>query len=124
MARYIDLDEAVKYLHNECKAKYPNSYANGLSAAINELSKLPIVDDVPISDNERYIPLYDDNLQRVFDSYKKHVVAELLSGLKKTVHNQAVYTSLGTVNYIPLKTFDAIVQQYVNKLKEGDYEKN
>ena len=122
MARYIDLDEAVKYLHNECKAKYPNSYANGLSAAINELGKMPVMDDIPTRDEDRYIPLVDENLQRVFDSYKKHVVTELLSDLKKSIHNNAVYTSLGSVNYIPLKTFDAIIQQYVNKLKEGDHE--
>ena len=71
---------------------------------------------------DRYIPLVDENLQRVFDSYKKHVVTELLSDLKKSIHNNAVYTSLGSVNYIPLKTFDAIIQQYVNKLKEGGHE--
>ena len=74
-------------------------------------------------DEDRYIPLVDENLQRVFDSYKKHVVTELLSDLKKSIHNNAVYTSLGSVNYIPLKTFDAIIQQYVNKLKEGEDER-
>ena len=52
MARYINLDEAIKYLHNDCKAKYPLSYANGLSASINELSKLPTADVVPKSEVE------------------------------------------------------------------------
>jgi hypothetical protein len=72
---------------------------------------------------------YDDNSILAFAiantlhnaDYRKQgdVARKILSDLKKTVHNKAVYTSLGTVNYIPLKTFDAIVQQYINENTEG-----
>lgn len=62
MARYIDLDEAIKYLHNDCKAKYPLCYANGLSASINELGKLPAADVVPKSEQENYKELYEQLL--------------------------------------------------------------
>jgi hypothetical protein len=75
-----------------------------------------------LRDDERYIPLVDENLNRVFDSYKKHVVRETLSALKKAVHSKAIFTNARDIpSYIQLKVFDAIVQQYIN---ENTEEKN
>ena len=49
---------------------------------------------------------------------KKEVAKEILSDLKKAVHNKAVYTNSQDIpNYIQLKVFDAILQNYINNLK-------
>ena len=71
MARYINLDEAIKYLHNDCKAKYPLSYANGLDASINELIKLPTADVVPKSEVER-LTVELDAMRGAANTYKMH----------------------------------------------------
>lgn len=55
MARYIDCTEAIKHLQFDCKAKYPLSYSNGISAAIREIGKLPPADVAPKSEVAREI---------------------------------------------------------------------
>ena len=50
---------------------------------------------------------------------KSEVARELLSDLKKTVHDKAVYSySKEMYPYINLKVFDAILQDYINKLEK------
>jgi hypothetical protein len=44
MARYTDLDSAIKHLLGECAAKYPLSFQNGISAAAKEIGKFPTAD--------------------------------------------------------------------------------
>lgn len=47
---------------------------------------------------------------------KKEVAKEILSDLKKAVHNKAIYShSAGIPHCIPLKVFDAILQDYIKK---------
>jgi hypothetical protein len=49
---------------------------------------------------------------------KGEVARELLSDLKKTVHDKAVYSySKEMYPYINLKTFDAIVAEYISRLE-------
>lgn len=48
MAQYINLDEAIKHLQFDCKAKYPLSYCNGISVAIREIGKLATDDVVEV----------------------------------------------------------------------------
>ena len=56
MARYINLDEAIKHLQFDCKAKYPLSYSNGISVAIKEIGKLPTADVAPKSEEGAECP--------------------------------------------------------------------
>lgn len=44
----ISRQAAIKLLRGECVAKYPSSFCFGLSAAADELSKLPTVDAVEV----------------------------------------------------------------------------
>lgn len=46
--KYIELDSAIKHLRGECVTKYPISFSNGISAAANELGKLPVADVVAV----------------------------------------------------------------------------
>ncbi len=48
MTRYIDKEKAQIFLRTECLAKYPASFANGLFAAADQLSKLPAADVVEV----------------------------------------------------------------------------
>lgn len=49
---YIDLDE-INRLHPKLTAKYPLSFANGISVAVSEINRLPNADVVPKSEVER-----------------------------------------------------------------------
>jgi hypothetical protein len=49
---YIDLDE-INRLHPKLTAKYPLSFANGISVAISEINRLPNADVVPKSEVEK-----------------------------------------------------------------------
>jgi hypothetical protein len=71
MARYINLDEAIKHLQFDCKAKYPLSYCNGISVAIREIGKLPTADVVPKSEVEK--------LQEAFTEQNKALAKVLQS---------------------------------------------
>ena len=44
---YIDLDK-INRLHPKLTAKYPLSFANGISAAISEINRLPKADVVTV----------------------------------------------------------------------------
>ena len=52
---------------------------------------------------------------------KKEVAKEILSDLKKAVHNKAIFShSQDIPHYIQLKILDAILQDYVKKYAESD----
>lgn len=60
----------------------------------------------------------DIEYQKVLNQIKAMVAKEILSDLKKAVHNKAVYPNSQDIpNYISLKVFDAILQNYLNNLK-------
>lgn len=48
MAKYIERNALLKVLRGSAVAKYPASFAMGLFAAANEVSKLPAADVVPV----------------------------------------------------------------------------
>jgi hypothetical protein len=50
---------------------------------------------------------------------------ELLRSLKRELHEKATYPPMVGVNsFVPLKLFDAVLQTYMNKYMEGNYEAN
>lgn len=79
MARYIDLDEAIKHLQFDCKAKYPLSYCNGISAAINEIGKLPAADVVPKREYDEVL----ENWKKIHDSYTTDCIYHYNKGLQE-----------------------------------------
>lgn len=48
MAEYIEREALLKVLRGSAVAKYPASFAMGLFAAADEVSKLPAADVVPV----------------------------------------------------------------------------
>ena len=93
MARYIDADKVMQEInriggHNLCEWE-----TIGVKALID---RQPTVDVAP----------------------KSEVAKNALFELKKLIHNKAVYTNSQDIpNYIQLKVFDAILQNYINNLK-------
>ena len=81
---YIDLDE-INRLDPNLTAKYPLSFANGISAAINEINRLPNADVVPKSEVEKLKDEIDRlkyNLKAVLEERsetKQEVVDEFIS---------------------------------------------
>lgn len=67
---YIDLDE-INRLHPKLTVKYPLSFANGISAAINEINRLPNADVVPKSEVESIITLNSQLEAQVFEQRKE-----------------------------------------------------
>ena len=60
----------------------------------------------------------DIDYKKVFESIKNEVAKNTLLEFKKLIHNKAVYTNSQDIpNYIQLKVFDAIPQNYINNLK-------
>ena len=48
MAEYIEREAAMWHLLHDCMAKYPCSFYVGLSAAADEIKKLPVADAVEV----------------------------------------------------------------------------
>lgn len=48
MSRYIDAEKALRTIQGECVAKYPVSFIFGLSAAADEIRKMPTADVVEV----------------------------------------------------------------------------
>ena len=88
------------------------------SRAIRAVRDVPTADVAPKSEVER---LYY-NLQAVLEERaetKQEVAREILSDLKKAVHDKAVYSYTKEMfPYINLKVFDAIIQNYLMKYAE------
>ena len=96
MARYIDAD--ALYKETEKKIAEANSYR----MAIVDSEFLDLIND---AETEDVAP-------------KSEVAKNALLELKKQVHDKAVYTNSQDIpNYINLKVFDAILQNYLNNLK-------
>ena len=59
-----------------------------------------------------------DNFMTADVAPKTEAAKNALFELKKLIHNKAVYTNSQDIpNYIQLKVFDAILQNYINNLK-------
>ena len=97
MVRYIDAD--ALYKETEKKIAEANSY------------RMAVVDD-------EFLDLINDAFTEDV-APKAEVARELLSDLKKTVHDKAVYSySKEMYPYINLKVFDAIIADYLKRLEE------
>lgn len=60
----------------------------------------------------------DIDYQKVLNEIKAMVAREILSDIKKQVHNKMVHAvSQDEYSYINIKVFDAIIANYLNDLK-------
>ena len=74
--------------------------------------------------------VFADGVYAVIDTFptadvapKSEVAREILSDLKKAVHDKAVYSySKEMYPYINLKVFDAVVADYLKRLEGKNYE--
>ena len=93
MARYIDVEDALKII--DSYAKTVTSDGKVVVDAIRDIVAIitPTADVVP-----------------------KKEIANVLRDLKITVHNKAYHTNTKDIpTYVTLKTFDAVVQDLINK---------
>lgn len=125
MARYIDAealtDSMLEHYNELCeKCGDYDHYTTGYGDAIDAIENAPTADVVPRA--ELAVRSFQD-AATIYDLQKKLVVATetlryILSDLKKKIHDRAVYTNSQDIpNYINLKVFDAILQNYLNNLK-------
>ena len=111
MARYIDLDEAIKHLRGACIEKYPLSYSNGISAAVNEISKMPAAEVVPKSEvemlqgalkaEERHNELTMEMAQKALKNAKAEVAREIFAEIESMLIRYTFdddYISLGIID--------------------------
>lgn len=117
MARYIDADK----LENWVNAFHPaDAYW-----AIPMLRNAPTADVVPKREADMLHHLLNDawksieefgNLCGELQKAKDEVAREILSDLKKEVHNKATYThARDTYSFINLNTFDQIVTEMIRR---------
>lgn len=127
MARYINEDEFVAWVKEHWCADCQND--NGLRCracwiddAIDIVEEAPEADVVPRA--ELAVRSFQD-AATIYDLQKKLVVATevlkyLLSDLKKEIHDKAVYPNVNGVEpYIPVARVDALIQRYIDMVKEG-----
>ena len=112
---YIDLDE-INRLHPKLTAKYPLSFANGISAAINEINRLPNADVVPKGEVESIITLNSQLEEKVFEERGK---VERLHGIllqfTDIVHKWGTKNNIDTseISLVPImnEEADSIIQK-------------
>jgi hypothetical protein len=93
MARYIDADKLI-----------------------DKIFPIGLIDDGKYTINAKAIKMAVDSSPAA-DVAPKTELAKMLSDLKKTVHDKAVYSySKDMYPYINLKVFDAIVAEYISRL--------
>ena len=105
MARYIDI-ESKEATHLVCNLEprwKPMPEFNGedfeeLNSIAEAFLALPTADVAP----------------------KSEVAKELLSDLKKAVHDKAVYPHNEEFAFINLRVFDTVIQSYLKKYAESD----
>ena len=72
---YIDLDE-INRLHPKLTAKYPLSFANGISVAVSEINRLPNADVVPKSEYDAVVSAVDNSTKeflKLHDDYQRQL---------------------------------------------------
>lgn len=97
MARYIDADKLIEHINNM-------PWKMDSASEITKFLFLTTVEEAPTADV----------------APKSEVAREILSDLKKAVHDKAVCSyGVGIDAYISIKTFDAVLQNFINKYR-GD----
>ena len=76
-------------------------------------------------DKEVYITIKNNTACKFFNptadvAPKSEVAKELLSDLKKAVHDKAVYPHNEEFAFINLRVFDTVIQSYLKKYAESD----
>lgn len=100
MARYIDADALLENL----KKQYGEDL--GWQCTVNMSDIGMMIEDAPTAD---VVP--------------KKEIANVLSDLKHKIHDKAVRpNNAGIDAYISLKVFDAILQNFLKRLEEKNYE--
>jgi hypothetical protein len=95
MARYIDADALIKEMQESKYANPCNDFQRGVNASI----------DIQIT-GIKHMP--------TADVAPKSEVVNILSDLKKEIHDKAVYPHLSGVEpYISLKVFDAVINKLI-----------
>jgi hypothetical protein len=111
MARYIDaeaLTDSMLEHYNELCEKHGDydHYTTGYGDAIDAIENASTADVVP---KQAYAE-YEETTG--LKKAKQEVAREILSDLKKKIHDRAVYTGSRDIpNYIDLKTLDAIIDK-------------
>ncbi len=102
MARYIDADKLKIWLLTISVVSenlYGMGFNRGLDRAETAIDMMPTADVAP----------------------KSEVAKEVLLELKKLIHDKAVYTNSQDVpNYVNLKVFDAVLNNFIKQYSEGD----
>jgi hypothetical protein len=133
MARYIDADKLKDrmFSYYECvNADTSKSNYRGETLMNYEVADM-IEDCIDNAPDEDVVPRAElavrsfQDAATIYDLQKKLVVAtevlkHILSGLKKEIHDKAVYPNVNGVEpYIPVARVDALIQSYIDKVKEG-----
>ena len=104
MARYIDLEEFAKRINENIKPDTPEEKALiewCKDECIRQGYAMPRADVVPRNE-DRYIPLEDELLTRVFDHYKKTVVRDILDDAIRAVYEKTDMKIYNTIDQKPL----------------------
>ena len=112
MARYIDADKLEDWV-----------YAFHLADAywaIPMLKNAPTEDVIPRVELDAMRGAANSNKMH-YENVKSEVALDLLSELKKDIHNKAVFPGTQDVHpYISLKVLDGIIQNYINRYYEEE----
>ena len=101
MARYIDADKLIEtnrvlLEHAQMNGMY--NHARIYERFVNSIEETPTADVAP----------------------KTEVARDILSDLKKAVHDKAVYPHNEEFAFINLRVFDTVIQSYLKKYAESD----
>lgn len=128
MARYIDAealtDSMLEHYNELCeKCGDYDHYTTGYGDAIDAIESAPTADVVPKSevhdDHHKQVTCYTLGC-REGDKIKREVAREILSDLRKKIHDRAVYPhNAGIDPYISLKVVDAIIEKEISHAKGG-----
>ena len=98
MARYIDADKLI-----------------------DKIFPIGLIDDGKYTINAKAIKMAIDSCPTA-DVAPKSEIANLLSDLKKAVHDKAVYPHNNEYAFVNLKVFDAVIQDFIKKAEGIDIE--
>ena len=124
MARNINADEVLNKLPDYLP--YKASVKRVLMQASSEdiASGDEAVERCSLSFAFKLMEMEERGKQLMWEHDAK-VVLELLSDLKKEIHNKAVHSHNCKIDsYISLKALDGIIQKYINKYTEGKKHEN
>lgn len=133
--RYIDADKLCEALKSMASVQYPDKQ-NTILGVVSSIENFPTADVVPKSEADNWYQLYHSikeelkqekmyhrETENLCDRYciesqqaKTQLAREILSDLKKEVHNKATYThAKDTYSFINLNTFDQIINEMIRR---------